>query len=174
MGSLARTSSLFYHRPLETDSVEQLMKPSWLQCLCLYPVVVSVVICLKPRRGRKLLQPVDKEGTCRVHANLEELGEPRAPWLTTQPGNLLELFNCSVTQTCCVWGNISCPTQGEKLYLLEVVQLPETHPWSQQLDFEEMANLHTQALLIALEARACTCVLAGCWSYEILPLCSSL
>lgn len=74
MGSVARTSSLFYHTPLETDSVEQPMKPSWLQRLCLYLVAASVVIYLKPRRGRKLLQPVDKEGTC--HDNLEELGSP--------------------------------------------------------------------------------------------------
>lgn len=73
-GLLGQDISLFYHRPLETDSVEQLMEPSWLQCLCLYPVVVSVVIYLKPRRGRKLLQTVDKEGTC--HDNLEELGRP--------------------------------------------------------------------------------------------------
>lgn len=33
MGSLARTYSLLIHRPLETDGVEQLMKPSWLRNL---------------------------------------------------------------------------------------------------------------------------------------------
>lgn len=44
------------------------------------------------------------------------------------------LFSSSVTQTCCVWENISCPTQGEKLYLLEVNFLKH-NCWSQQLDF---------------------------------------
>lgn len=122
IGSLARASSVFNHRPFETGGVEQLMN----SCLRnLYVRWEWLWSSISDHGASKYLRPVDKEGTCHEPLNLLRVEwRSQGTWINhTAREPFRTPFSLSVTQTNCGSKNIYL-TKTRKTLPARVAQRP--------------------------------------------------